>query len=362
MMEDRDIERAVLEASEKVVIETTAKDILKRYEDQRKERRKTTRIPWYRTKAATIGVPIFCLVAIVATTTGVLVGLRGSSSDSTGSSDGIYVPTANAAIQSATYEILAGVSFLGTRSDAETASALANSALVSRVKRRVEGTITQSLFSEICSTFEDFRFMLDILDDYAEGGYSYTPVESDDPDMPYCVMVDDLYIYFQDPFQDGDETYTSGYVSDSDGEFLYSLTMEKETEVEGDESEVETEISLTDTLGYVLTVGTSSETEPDETSREFSIEEKDPRGRTITEVSFEAETEGRYTERTLEVEMLDSWELEWEYTIVGEIDGGFSLAFESDDLTVERDDLIQVILDPLSYTLTVDGTTYTWPE
>ena len=356
MMEEKEIENLILESSKGVEIKTQAKDILERY----KENKRPAKTPWYRRKIVTVGVPVFSLVAIVSTTAGVYFGLKdkGPVDPSINVAD---IPANNQVLESATYEILAGVSFLGTR-DTPTESTLSASFASEKVKRRVQGNLTDTLFDSICSTFEDFRFMLTVLDDYAESGFSYTPVQSDDPAMPYCVMVEGLFIYFQDPLYHDEESFTIGYIENENRELIYDLYIEKETEVEHDEYEVETEVTLTDTLGYSVTVGVSSETEPGEISKEFSLEEKDPRRRTVTEVSFEDETEGRFSERTLEVETLDYRELEWEYTIVDQTEEGFLLAFESDDIRIGRDSLIEVILEPLRYSLIIGNQTYTWPD
>lgn len=341
-MNENDIERLIREESQRVEIKTTAASILERYRIEEKVN-KTSKKPWYRRPSFMVGAPAFGIVAVLSIGLGTYFGLGagGGGQPSVGSSGGgqVVIPLGDTRIQAASYEVLAGMSFIGsTGSDTQAAA-------VRRARQ-----VSETQFEQICAAFDSHYGMIATLESYSASGFVYTPIASDDPTMPYCIQIADFKLYYDAPLQDEDEMLIQGYTTTLDGQRLQTVRIESEQEYEPGESESEIEVTLISADGTSVTIAQANESEGSESEDEFSLIQRDARGRELTEISFQLESEHGQTEKTFDIEVSEGRELEWSYTIFDETSTSMKLAFEGEDVEISYRDPILVELDPRVYT------------
>lgn len=333
-MTDRELEELIKSQSDRIVIKTTAQDILRKKQEQDKKKVR----PWYFKPAFLGSVSAFAVAAVIAISVGTYYGLKPSPQvpDSSVGGSLILAPEGNRRISSASYEVLAGVSFLSGKAADQPI----------RSKR-----MDQDYFSEICQAFDQNWDMIQNLESYSSEGFTYTPVASDDPNMPYCIRVESFYLYYDEPLQDEDETLVRGYTADLNKNKLQDVRIETEVENEPGESESEIEVTLFSPDGSTVTIGRASETEGNESESEFELEERDSSGRTINSIEFELETEKGRSEKTFDIKIREGQKIEWSYLIANETESGIDLGFESenDDVEISLSDPIKVTREPRSY-------------
>lgn len=336
-MTDKELEELIQKESENIVIKTTAQDILKKHEDQKKKT--DEKLPWYKTKAFRYGAPAFGIVLIVSVSLGTYFGVINNSHTSESgnpinSTDRVAIPLNNPSIRSASYEVLAGVSFLAGQNQN-----------VQGAYRRIDN----DYFTSICKAFNENYEMIRSLESYSDTGFNYTPVQSTDSSMPYCIQIEDFYLYYDQPIQDEDETYIRGYTTDLDNNRMQTVFIEREQESDKDETEDEIEVTLIAKDNSSVIIERASETEGGESESEFSLIQKDSKGRTISEISFELEVEGLNAEKTFDIDTLNGQEVEWSYTLFNETEEGMDIAFEADETEIDRRNPIRMTFNPRSY-------------
>lgn len=330
-MTDKEIEEKIVEASFSHPIKTSAYDILSAYEKKRGERIRQR--PWYARKGFLAGAVSFGVLAVaLGTTLGIALG-RGPSERIPGG----LAPENNAVLNQASYEIIAGIGVAhGESSSASTLS------LKRAFQDRADEESSASLVSAVAA-FERYRPMVFALEEASVNQSYYVPVESDDPDYPYAIQVEENILYYGEAFEEIEEEEISPTVQaklKEPGGTTYPVQIEKE--VEPEEGEVETKLSTTIALSSDEELKVSrkekEEVEVGETESSYTVV-RTKGGEEVSEISFDLESEGGATEKTFSIEEKASNPSKYEYSIKEIVlaPPSLTLSYQSEEVRFQDD-------------------------